>query len=138
MPSKSKRAATRQAKLSQRRRRSRKQRTGEQPAERVTAAHAAPAASSRRRATSTVTATAAQTQTQTLSGAAPAPQTSQRRTRSVAAAPRARTRASQDRAATYEPLPMYAYLGSEIKRIGVISAAMAVALAALTMVLGQT
>ena len=126
MPSKNKRAATRQAKLSQRRRRrdgSRKQRTGEQPAERATAAHAAPAA--------------AQTQTQTPSGAVLAPETSQRQSRSIAAAPRARTRASQNRAATYEPLPMYAYLGSELKRIGAITAAMAVALAALTVVLGQ-
>ena len=131
MPSKNKRAASRQAKLSQRRRRrggGRRQKTIEQP----TANLAAPG---RRRANPAAATATAQAQTPAV--AAPAAPTAQRRSRSVAAAPSARTRAAQNRAATYEPLAMYAYLGSELKRIAAVTALMAVALAALTVVFGQ-
>lgn len=133
MPSKNKRAASRQAKLSQRRRRrggGRRQRTSERPTAEATVTSSA---ANRRRGA----ATAVATQNQTPTVAVPSAPASERPPRSVAAAPRARTRAAQSRAATYEPLPMYAYLGSELKRIGAIAAVMALALAALTVVLGQ-
>ena len=132
MPSKNKRAASRQAKLSQRRRRrvgGRRQKTTERSA---TSAAGVTVASGRRSSTPT-----AATQTRTPAVAVPSASTAQRPARHVAAAPRARTRAAQNRAATYEPLPMYAYLGSELKRIGAVAAVMAVALATLTVVLGQ-
>ncbi len=135
MPSKRKRAASRQAKLSGRRKRrggaGRRQR---QAGQEGSGALVASPVASRRSATSTTEAVA--TQTQRPAAAAQPTQTQQRRARSVATAPMARTRASQSRAATYEPLPMYAYLGSELKRIGAITAIMAIALAALTVALG--
>ena len=136
MPSKRKRAASRQAKLSGRRKRrggGRRQRQAQAGQEGSATLVASPMAS-RRSATSTAEAVA--TQTQHPAVVVQPTQTRQRRARNVATAPMARTRASQSRAATYEPLPMYAYLGSELKRIGAITAIMAVALAALTVVLG--
>ena len=62
---------------------------------------------------------------------APSPQ------RSVAASPRARIRSRTARVGATEraPLPMYAYLGSELKRIGVLAAIMGAALAGLTFIL---
>lgn len=130
MPSKRKRAASRQAKLSGRRRRrggaGRRQRQ-----EGSGTLVAAPTA--RQRSAASATEAVA---TQRPAVAVQPTQTQQRRPRNVATAPMARTRASQSRAATYEPLPMYAYLGSELKRIGAITVVMAVALAALTVVLG--
>ncbi len=132
MPSKNKRAALRQAKLSQRGRRrggTRRRRNAGQ----IEDSPSTPVvASGRNRA-----ATAATAQTPTASVAATS-DTSARRTPTVAAAPsaRTRTRTARNRATGYQPLPMYAYLGSELKRIGAITVVMAVALAALTVALG--
>ena len=134
MPSKRKRAASRQAKLSGRRKRRGAGRRQRQTGQEATGTLVASPAASQRRATSTAETVATQTQ-RPVATAQPS-QTQQRRARNVATAPMARTRASQSRAATYEPLPMYAYLGSELKRIGAITAIMAIALAALTVVLG--
>ncbi len=133
MPSKSKRAASRQAQLSQRRKRRaghRGRRTAERrpPANTAVAAEAAGGVAS-------PSAASAVADVQAPKAAMPAA-TSQRGPRRVAAAPRARTRAARDRAESYEPLPTYAYLGSELKRIGAMAVVMAVALAALTVALG--
>ena len=132
MPSKRKRAASRQAKLSGRRKR--RGGVGRRQRQEGSGTLVASPTASQRSAASTAEAVA--TQTQRPSAAVQPTQTQQRRARNVATAPMARTRASQSRAATYEPLPMYAYLGSELKRIGIITVVMGIALAGLTVVLG--
>ena len=129
MPSKRKRAASRQAKLSGRR----KRRGGGRRQRQEGSGTLVASPTARQRSAASTTETVA---TQTQRPAVAVQPTQQRRARNVATAPMARTRASQSRAATYEPLPMYAYLGSELKRIGAITAIMAIALAALTVVLG--
>ena len=131
MPSKGKRTASRQAQLSQRRRRrgGRRGRQEAQESDAQTQTMQRPAATAQRAANAVrrqpqapPTATTADT---------PSPQSS------VAASPRARIRSRTARvgATEREPLPMYAYLGSELKRIGVLAVIMGAALTGLTFIL---
>ncbi len=120
MPSKNKRAASRQAQLRQRRRRGGRARS---PAR----AEAAPAEVRRTSALQRpagAVATAAP-----ITTTAPAPQALEARE-----SPIARRRASRARV-QLEPLPMYAHLGSELRRIGALMGLVVVALAVLTVVL---
>ena len=122
MPSKgrSKRAATRQAQLSGRRRR----RTGRP---RVEATEQPQVQEVRRQARpSPATATASAPET---------PSTARAQETTPAVATQARRRSSRARA-PMEPLQMYPYLGSELRRIGALTGLMAIALAVLTFVLG--
>ena len=119
MPSKNKRAASRQAQLRQRRRRGGRARSPARaeaaPEVRRTSALQRPAGAVATAAPITTTATA--------------PQALEARE-----SPIARRRASRARV-QLEPLPMYAHLGSEIRRIGALMGLVVVALAALTVVL---
>ena len=131
MPSKGKRTASRQAQLSQRRRRrgGRRARQEAQESDAQTQTMQRPAATAQRAAN------AVRRQPQAPAAAttadAPGPQ------RSVAASPRARIRSRTARVGATEraPLPMYAYLGSELKRIGVLAVIMGAALTGLTFIL---
>ena len=126
MPSKRKRAASRQAQLSQRKRR----RSG----------RARNDAASQAEQDGAGTATPAPVRTPTPRPAtvvAPtAPRPAAARAPSMAASPRLRGgRAARMIRAQQEPLPMYGYLGSELKRIGALTGLIAVALTVLTFVL---
>ena len=131
MPSKGKRTASRQAQLSQRRRRRGGRRTRQEAQEsdaQTTQTIQRPAATAQRAAN------AVRRQPQAppaVTEDAPSPQ------RSVAASPRARIRSRTARVGATErqPLPMYAYLGSELKRIGVLAVIMGAALTGLTFIL---
>lgn len=119
MPSKSKRAASRQAQLSGRRRR-----RGGRPRAQATAATTTAARPPEvRRQSSASTPTA-----ERLAG------TSQRQQAVTPATAPTRRRTSRPRAPV-EPLQMYPYLGSELRRIGALSGLVAITLAVLTVVL---
>lgn len=123
MPSKSrgKRAASRQAQLSGRRRRrggrargATATATGEQPQIQEVRRQARP---------SSPAVDVASPETSVAAQAAAAPATTARRRSSRARTP-------------VEPLQMYPYLGSELRRIGALSVLVAITLAVLTVVLG--
>ena len=123
MPSKKKRIASRQAQLSQRKRR----RSGRGKNQAATqAAEDEATTSAPVRATVPRPATAV---------APTAPRPAAARAPSVAASPRSRGRAASMIRAQQQPLPMYGYLGSEIKRIGALTGLIAVVLTVLTFVL---
>ena len=122
MPSKSRnrRAASRQAQLSGRRRR----RAGRPRVE----AAAQPQVQEVRR----------QTRPAAKTAAAPVPEvasTAQTQETKSPVATQSRRRSSRARA-PMEPLRMYPYLGSELRRIGALTGVMAITLAVLTFVLG--
>ncbi len=126
MPSKSKRAASRQARLSQRkRRRGGRDRTDSDLPE---GAAIQDSQSSRHSEARTASAVA------TVPAAPVAPRTAVSRPAVAAATPRSRIRGTRPRSQS-GPLPMYGYLGSELKRIGVLTCMIAVVLAVLTVVL---
>ena len=123
MPSKSRRAASRQAQLSGRRRR-RGGRTREATAQAATAqpqVHEVRRQSRSSAATANPTTLAPSEAVQPRQTAAPSTTTTRRR------ASRPRT--------PVEPLQMYPYLGSELRRIGALSGLVAITLAVLTVVL---
>ncbi len=124
MPSKKKRVASRQAQLSQRKRRrsGRGRNQAASQAEQDESATTAPTAIRR-------------TASRPAAAAATAPRPAAARATSVAASPRARGRAARMVKAQQEPLPMYGYLGSELKRIGALTGLIAIALVILTFVL---
>ena len=122
MPSKRKKAASRQAQLSQRKRhrsgRGRNQAASQ--AEQDEAATPAPVRTPVSRP---------------VAAKPPPPRPATARVPSLAASPRSRGRAARMVRAQQEPLPMYGYLGSELKRIGALTGLIAVALMVLTFVL---
>ena len=126
MPSKKKRVASRQAQLSQRKRRrpgrGRNQATTQSEQDGADTPAPAPVRTTASRPPAVTT------------PAAPRPATA--RAPSSAAPSRSRGRAASMIRAQQEPLPMYGYLGSELKRIGVLTVLIAVVLAVLTFVLG--
>ena len=120
MPSKSKRRATRQAQLSGRRRRREGRPRGEAAAQ------------------SNVQEVRRQVRPEPVAATVSAPETPstvQSQEATAAVATRSRRRSSRARA-PMEPLQMYPYLGSELRRIGALTGLMAVALGVLTFVLG--
>lgn len=119
MPSKSKRRASRQAQLSGRRRR----RGGRPRGEATAQSHVQEV----RRQARPAVATAVESRPET-----PAPVQPRQ---PVAAAPSTRRRSSRART-PLEPLQMYPYLGSELRRIGALTGLVAITLAVLTVVLG--
>ena len=123
MPSKKKRVASRQAQLSQRKRR-RSGRGRNQAATQAAEDEAATPAPVR-----------APPSRPAAVAAPPSPRPAAARAPSVAASPRSRGRAASMIRAQQQPLPMYGYLGSEIKRIGALTGLIVVALAVLTIVL---
>ena len=124
MPSKRKRVASKQAQLSQRKQR----RSGRGRNQAATqAAEDGAATPAPVRATSARPAPVA---------APTAPRPAAARVPSMAASPRSRGgRAARMVRAQQEPLPMYGYLGSELKRIGALTGLIAVVLVVLTFVL---
>ena len=120
MPSKSKRRASRQAQLSGRRRR----REGRPRGEAATQSHVQEMRRQTRPSPETATVSAPE-----------APSAVQSREATAAVATRSRRRSSRARA-PMEPLQMYPFLGSELRRIGALTGLMAIALAVLTFVLG--
>ena len=121
MPSKSRRAASRQAQLSGRRRR----RGGRPRGEDAALTQVQQVRRQARPTTDAVTTTSTQE----------APAAVQTRETTAPVAAQTRRRSARARA-PMEPLQMYPYLGSELRRIGALTGLMVITLAVLTFVLG--